>query len=171
MAYRTPRPPPAPGAPTSTAKKWRCRFARDGLAALADAPRPGRPRTVSDALVEEVVTRALEAPPEGRTHWSRRAMARAVGVGQDSVGRIWRAFGLKPHLTGTFKMSSDPFFAEKVRDIIGLYLDPPRNALVLPVDAIEEYIEVHNRDPKPFTWTKTADEIFDKITDSFSCAN
>jgi len=117
-----------------TVGKWRGRYAADGMSGLADAPRSGHPRTISDATVEEVLTKTLEGPPENRTHWSRRAMAKEVGIGHDSVGRIWRTFGVKPHLTEGFKLSKDPMFAEKVRDIVGLYLDPPEKALVFSVD-------------------------------------
>jgi transposase len=122
------------GVTEQTVGKWRGRYSRDGLGGLVDAPRSGQPRTISDAKVEEVLTKTLEAPPANRTHWSRRAMARELGIGQDSVGRIWRTFGVKPHVVRGFKLSSDPMFAEKVRDIVGLYLAPPDKALVLSVD-------------------------------------
>lgn len=119
-----------------TVGKWRSRFARDRLAGLADAPRPGQPRKISDAKVEEVVTRTLESTPANATHWSTRSMAKACGLTQNAVLRIWHAFGLKPHLQETFKLSTDPFFVEKVRDVVGLYVDPPdqTRALVLCVD-------------------------------------
>jgi len=117
-----------------TAQKWRRRYARSGMAGLLDAPRPGKPRTISDAKVEEVLRRTLESPPENRTHWSRRLMAREAAVSPDSVGRIWRTFGVKPHVVRGFKVSTDPLFAEKVRDVVGLYLNPPDGALVLSVD-------------------------------------
>lgn len=117
-----------------TVGKWRNRFAREGLAGLVDAPRPGVPRTISDKQVEEVLTKTLEGPPLNRTHWSRRAMAKEMGIGQDSVGRIWRTFGVKPHIVNGFKLSKDPMFVEKTRDIVGLYLNPPTNAVVLSVD-------------------------------------
>ena len=119
-----------------TVGKWRRRFAADRLAGLADAPRPGQPRKITDAKVEQVVTRTLETLPEQATHWSTRSMAKAEGLTQNAVLRIWRAFGLKPHLQETFKLSTDPFFVEKVRDIVGLYLNPPEQtrAVVLCVD-------------------------------------
>lgn len=119
-----------------TVGKWRSRFAKDRLAGLADAPRPGQPRKISDAKVEEVVTRTLESAPANATHWSTRSMAKACGLTQNAVLRIWHAFGLKPHLQETFKLSTDPFFVEKVRDVVGLYVDPPdqTRALVLCVD-------------------------------------
>jgi len=115
--------------------KWRGRFLRKRLQGLTDEPRPGRPRTVSDEQVEAVITAALEqAPPGGDTHWSTRSMARSQGMSQSAVSRIWRAFGLKPHLVETWKLSTDPQFIEKVRDVVGLYMTPPENALVLCVD-------------------------------------
>jgi transposase len=115
--------------------KWRARFVAARLEGLADEPRPGQPRKITDEHVEEVITRTLEeAPPGGDTHWSTRSMARAAGLNQTAVSRIWRAFGLKPHLQETWKLSSDPQFIDKVRDIVGLYLDPPEHALVLCVD-------------------------------------
>jgi transposase len=119
-----------------TVGKWRSRFASDRLAGLADAPRPGQPRKISDAQVERVVTRTLETLPKNATHWSTRSMAKAEGLTQNAVLRIWRAFGLKPHLEEAFKLSTDPFFVEKVRDVVGLYLNPPEEtrAIVLCVD-------------------------------------
>lgn len=114
--------------------KWRKRFAERRLDGLYDDPRPGGPRTISDAKVEEVIVRTLESMPENATHWSSRQMARASGVSTTSVQRIWRAFGLQPHRTETFKLSKDPLFIEKVRDVVGLYLNPPEKAVVLCVD-------------------------------------
>jgi transposase len=99
------------GVSTQTVGKWRERFAQNGLEGLVDAPRSGAPRTISDKKVEEVLTRTLEAPPKERTHWSRRRMAREMGIGQDSVGRIWRTFGVKPHVVKGFKLSKDPMFS------------------------------------------------------------
>jgi transposase len=118
-----------------TVAKWRGRFVRQRLEGLSDEPRPGRPRTISDTQVEQVITKTLEEPPPHHdTHWSTRSMARATGMSQTAISRIWRAFGLKPHLTETWKLSTDPQFIDKVRDIVGLYLDPPEAALVLCVD-------------------------------------
>lgn len=115
--------------------KWRGRFLRDRLEGLTDEPRPGRPRLISDEQVEAVITATLEkAPPGGDTHWSTRSMARSAGLSQSAVSRIWRAFGLKPHVIQTWKLSTDPQFIEKVRDVVGLYMAPPENALVLCVD-------------------------------------
>lgn len=124
------------GLTQATVCKWRQRFVSDRLAGLGDAPRPGQPRRISDAKIEAVVTRTLEKRPEGATHWSTRSMARASGLTQNAIVRIWHAFGLKPHLQETFKLSADPFFVEKVRDIVGLYLNPPERtrAVVLCVD-------------------------------------
>jgi transposase len=118
----------------NTVKKWRLRFARDRLDGLLDEPRPGRPRTVSDARVEEVITKTLESTPRDATHWSTRSMAAEVGLSQTAVSRIWRAFGLQPHRQETWKLSRDPQFVAKVRDVVGLYLDPPERAVVLCVD-------------------------------------
>jgi transposase len=117
-----------------TVCKWRARFAEHRLDGLLDEPRPGRPRTVSDAQVEAVIVKTLEATPKDATHWSTRAMAREVGLSQSAVSRIWRAFGLPPHRQETWKLSRDPLFVEKVRDVVGLYLDPPERAVVLCVD-------------------------------------
>jgi transposase len=117
-----------------TVGKWRRRFLAKRLDGLLDEPRPGAPRTITDAAVERVLTRTLETRPPAATHWSTRAMAQARGLSRSTVHRIWRAFALQPHRTETFKLSTDPLFIEKVRDIVGLYLHPPERALVLCVD-------------------------------------
>lgn len=117
-----------------TVGKWRQRFLARRLDGLTDDPRPGPPRTITDAHVEDVVTRTLEPKPANATHWSTRGMAKATGRSQTAVSRIWRAFGLQPHRHETFKLSTDPYFVEKVRDVVGLYLDPPDRAVVLSVD-------------------------------------
>lgn len=122
------------GATRPTIGKWRVRFLRDRLEGLLDEPRPGAPRTIGDAQIEEVVRLTLESVPPDATHWSTRSMGQRVGLSQTSVMRIWHAFGLEPHRTETFKLSTDPLFIEKVRDIVGLYLAPPDHALVLCVD-------------------------------------
>jgi transposase len=123
------------GVSRDTVSKWRSRFLAGRLEGLTDEPRPGRPRTISDEQVEAVITATLEqAPPGGDTHWSTRSMARSAGMSQTAVSRIWRAFGLKPHIIQTWKLSTDPQFIDKVRDVVGLYLAPPENALVLCVD-------------------------------------
>jgi transposase len=115
-------------------RKWRARFAADRLDGLTDEPRPGRPRTISDEQVEEVIVKTLETTPKDATHWSTRSMAREVGLTQSAVLRIWRAFGLQPHRQETWKLSKDPQFIDKVRDVVGVYLDPPERAVVLCVD-------------------------------------
>src|SRR5712691_2352260 len=114
--------------------KWRARFLKGRLEALYDEPRPGTPRTVSDAQVEQVVIQTLESTPRGETHWSTRGLAKATGLSRMTISRIWHAFGLQPHRTDTFKLSPDPLLIEKVRDIVGLYMNPPDHALVLCVD-------------------------------------
>src|SRR3954467_8889877 len=115
-------------------RKWRGRFAERRLAGLTDGRRPGRPRTVTDAQVEEVIVKTLETTPTDATHWSTRSMAREVGLTQSAVLRIWQAFGLQPHRQQTWKLSKDPQFIAKVRDVVGLYLNPPERAVVLCVD-------------------------------------
>ncbi|HJS90557.1 MAG TPA: IS630 family transposase [Steroidobacteraceae bacterium] len=117
-----------------TVGKWRARFATARLDGLLDEPRPGAPRTISDEKVERVIAKTLHEQPNDATHWSSRMMAKATGLSQTGVMRIWHAFGLQPHRTETFKLSTDPLFIEKVRDIVGLYLNPPDRALVLCVD-------------------------------------
>jgi transposase len=117
-----------------TVGKWRSRFVEDRLDGLADEPRPGAPRTITDAMVERIITKTLEEKPKAATHWSTRDMAKAVGMSQTAISRVWRAFGLKPHLQETFKLSTDPYFVEKVRDVVGLYMNPPERAIVLSVD-------------------------------------
>jgi len=123
------------GVSAATVGKWRRRFVESRLDGLVDEPRPGRPRTVSDDRVEEVIVNTLEsAPPDGGTHWSTRQMAAKTGLSQSTISRVWRAFGLQPHRVEHWKLSKDPLFVEKVRDIVGLYLDPPERAMVLCVD-------------------------------------
>ena len=117
-----------------TVGKWRRRFLGRGVDGLLDEPRPGVPRKIDDAKVESIIVQTLESQPRGATQWSTRSMARHSGISTSSVGRIWRAFGLQPHRTEAFKLSKDPLFVEKVRDIVGLYLDPPDRALVLCAD-------------------------------------
>jgi transposase len=122
------------GVSRPTVTKWRTRFATERLDGLVDEPRPGRPRTVTDDQVDEVIVKTLETTPKDATHWSTRSMAREVGLTQSAVHRIWRAFGLQPHRQDTWKLSKDPQFVAKVRDVVGLYLDPPERAVVLCVD-------------------------------------
>ncbi len=122
------------GAAPNTVGKWRRRFAEHRMAGLFDEPRPGAPRQIGDDEVAEVVRQTLEATPRDATHWSLRSMAKAAGFAPSTIHRIWRAFNLQPHRTEAFKLSTDPLFVEKVRDIVGLYLSPPERALVLCVD-------------------------------------
>jgi transposase len=122
------------GVSRPTVTKWRSRFVARRLEGLADEPRPGAARTITDAQVEQVIVKTLEEQPADATHWSTRSMARATGMSQTAISRIWRAFGLKPHLVQTWKLSTDPQFIDKVRDIVGLYLNPPECAVVLCVD-------------------------------------
>lgn len=122
------------GTSNVTVGKWRRRFAEQRLDGLLDEPRPGQPRSIQDEDVERVITMTLESKPKNATHWSTRSMAEATGLSQTAISRIWRAFGLKPHLQDKYKISKDPYFVEKVRDVVGLYLDPPTRALVLCVD-------------------------------------
>jgi transposase len=122
------------GVHEKTVGKWRSRFLKRRLEGLVDEPRPGVPRTITDAQVEQVITKTLEETPTDATHWSTRSMARATGMSQTAIVRIWRAFGLKPQLDEAWKLSTDPQFIDKVRDICGLYLNPPEAAVVLCVD-------------------------------------
>lgn len=117
-----------------TVGKWRARFVTRRLDGLLDEPRPGAPRTISDEQVEAVIVKTLETKPEHATHWSTRGMAQATGLSQTAISRIWRAFNVQPHRTETFKLSTDPLFIDKVRDIVGLYMNPPDRAVVLCVD-------------------------------------
>jgi transposase len=124
----------AAGVTRQTVGRWRARFLAKRLDGLLDEPRPGAPRRISDAHVERVIRLTLETAPREATHWSTRAMAKRCGLSQSAVSRIWRAFALQPHRVETFKLSKDPLFIDKVRDIVGLYLNPPDRALVLCVD-------------------------------------
>jgi transposase len=133
------------GLSVHTVAKWRTRFAENRMEGLADEARPGAPRKVSDERVAEVVRKTLETIPEEATHWSRSLMAEKVGLTESTIGRIWRAFGLKPHRRETFILSNDPLFIEKVRDVVGLYLSPPQNAMLLCVDE-KSQIQALDRD-------------------------
>jgi transposase len=128
----------------ATVGYWRRRFSQGGFDSLWDEPRPGAPRQIGDEKVQQVIELTLQAKPKAATHWSTRLMAKKLGLSQSAVSRIWRAFGLKPHRHETFQISTDPFFIEKVRDIVGLYLSPPTNALVLCVDE-KSQIQALNR--------------------------
>jgi transposase len=122
------------GLSRSTVKRWRNRFAELRCDGLLDEPRPGRPRVVDDAQIEALITATLESTPPDATHWSTRSMATHLGLSQSTVSRVWRAFGLAPHKQDSWKLSKDPLFVAKVRDVVGLYLNPPERALVLCVD-------------------------------------
>ena len=122
------------GCGTDTVGKWRGRFARRGFDGLHDEPRPGKPRSIGDAEIERVIVKTLEEQPPNATHWSTRSMAQATGMSQSAISRIWRAFALKPHQAESFKLSPDPQFIDKVRDVVGLYLNPPEAAVVMCVD-------------------------------------
>ena len=122
------------GVTNQTARKWRNRFAEHRLDGLDDEPRSGRPRRIDDDAVAEVVRKTLEEKPRDATQWSTRSMAQATGYAPSAVNRIWRAFSLQPHRSETFKLSADPYFVDKTRDIVGLYVDPPQHAMVLCVD-------------------------------------
>lgn len=132
------------GMGAGTVGKWRQRFAERRLQGLVDDERAGAPRKITDDMVEALVVATLESTPKGATHWSTRSMADKLGISNSSVGRIWRAFGLKPHRSETFQLSTDPLFIEKVRDVVGLYMSPPDNALVLCVDE-KSQIQALNR--------------------------
>ena len=122
------------GVDPDTVSKWRRRFAEHRLEGLWDEPQSGTPRTIEDARIEALIVRTLETTPPDATHWSSRGMARASGLSVSTVQRIWRAFGLQPHRLETFKLSTDPDFVAKVRDVVGLYVAPPERAIVLCVD-------------------------------------
>jgi len=124
--------------------KWRRRFVESRLDGLSDDPRPGAPRTITDDQVEAVIVKTLEEKPDDATHWSTRSMAGEMGMSQTTIRRIWNAFGLQPHRAESFKLSTDPLFVEKVRDVVGLYLDPPERAMVLCVDE-KSQIQALNR--------------------------
>ncbi len=132
------------GVSPATVGKWRSRFVAEGLDGLSDDPRPGVPRSISDNTVEAVIVKTLEEIPLDATHWSTRSMAKATGISPASVGRIWSAFGLQPHRAESFKLSTDPLFVDKVKDVVGLYLDPPERAVVLAVDE-KSQIQALNR--------------------------
>ena len=114
----------------ATVGKWRTRFIERRLEGLLDEPRVGGPRTISDEAVEAVIVKTLETTPPGETHWSTRTMAAKAGMSHTMIGRIWRTFGLKPHITQSFKISPDPQLVDKIRDVVGLYMNPPHNAVV-----------------------------------------
>lgn len=143
------------GTDPNTVSKWRRRFAERRCDGLYDEPRPGTPRQIGDDAIAETIRKTLEETPPEATHWSLRSMARATGYAPSTIHRIWKAFGLQPHRSETFKLSADPLFVEKVRDIVGLYLTPPERALVLCVDeksqiqALDPYTAVAAYAPRP----------------------
>jgi len=122
------------GVNPATVGKWRSRYVAKRLKGLSDEDRPGAPRRITDDKIEKLIVKTLEESPVDATHWSTRSMAKATGMSQTSISLIWRAFGLQPHRADSFKLSTDPFFIDKVRDVVGLYLDPPERAVVLCVD-------------------------------------
>lgn len=145
-----------------TISKWRRRYTAYRFAGLSDAPRSGRPRTVLDEQVQTVVDKVRQSTPANATHWSVRSMSAATGVSAATVQRIWRAFGLKPHLQSTFKLSTDPYFVDKVRDVVGLYLAPPDRALVLCVDEKSQIQAINRTQPGlPLTFGKPATRTHD----------
>jgi transposase len=145
-----------------TISKWRRRFASYRVAGLSDAPRPGQPRKMDDAKIEEVIRKTLQEKPENATHWSTPLMAKATGLYPTAISRIWRAFGLKPHRLQTFKLSTDPHFVAKVRDIVGLYLAPPERALVLCVDEKSQIQALNRTQPGlPLTFGRPATRTHD----------
>ena len=164
------------GVHQATVGKWRRRFMEHRLDGLVDEPRPGAPRTITDDDVERVVVRTLEDKPADATHWSTRDLAKKTGISASSVGRIWKAFGLKPWLSDTFKLSEDPLFIEKVRDVVGLYLNPPEHAVVLCVDE-KTGIQALDRSQPSLPMRpgqverRTHDYVRNGITDLFAALN
>ena len=131
----------------ATVGKWRARFRKDGMDGLLDEPRVGAPRKITDRQIEEVVTKTLESMPANSTHWSTRLMAAETGLSQNAIVRIWHAFGLQPHRVENFKFSKDPQFVEKVRDIVGLYLNPPDRAVVVCLDEKSQVQALNRTEP------------------------
>jgi transposase len=163
------------GVNQATVVKWRKRFLTRRLDGLVDEPRPGAPRTISDDEVERVIVRTLEDTPTDATHWSTRDLAAKVGMSASSVGRIWQAFGLKPWLVDTFKLSEDPLFVEKVRDVVGLYMNPPDHAVVVCVDEKAGMQALDRTQPLPMRpgqiGRRTHDSVRHGVTDLFAALN
>ncbi len=159
-----------------TVGKWRKRFREDRLDGLADEPRPDAPRTITDVMVEEVVIKTLEEKPKAATPWSTRGRAKTVGLSQSAIVRIGNAFGLKPHRGETFKLSTDPSFVERVRDLVGLDRSPPENALVLSVDEKSQVQALDRTQPlRPLTPAQaeggTHDDVRNGTTSLFAALN
>ncbi len=164
------------GVSLPTVGKWRQRFIDQRLEGLHDEPRPGAPRTVTDEQVEAVVVKTLESLPKNATHWSTRSMAQATGLSQSAIVRIWHTFGLQPHRVETFKLSSDPLFIEKVRDVVGLYMSPPERAIVLSVDEKSQIQALDRSQPGlplglGYTEKHTHDYVRHGTTSLFSALN
>ena len=161
------------GVSTQTVSKWRQRFERYRIAGLTDAPRSGRPRTILDDKVAEVIEKTLREQPHEATHWSTTLMAKETGLNAMAISRIWRAFGLKPHRLDTFKLSTDPHFIEKVHDVVGLYMNPPDRALVLAIDEKSQIQALNRTQPAlPLTFghaqTRTHDYVRHGTTTLFA---
>lgn len=161
------------GVSAETVGKWRKRFEQSGIAGLTDAPRSGRPRTIDDDKVGEVIDKTLQSKPDNATHWSTTLMANETGLSAMAISRIWRAFGLKPHRLETFKLSTDPHFVAKVRDIVGLYMHPPDRALVLCVDEKSQIQALNRSQPALPLWfghpeTRTPDYLRHGTTTLFA---
>ena len=155
-----------------TVGKWRRRFLKERIEGLSDEPRPGRPRTLTDDQVAKVIERTLSATPADATHWSLRSMAKESGLSHTTIWRIWGAFGLQPHRSETFKLSSDPHFVDKVRDIVGLYLSPPDRALVLCVDEKSQIRRstVHSRSCRCCRACLSGARTITSATERFRCS-
>ena len=152
------------GVTAQTVVKWRARFEREGIEGLTDSPRSGRPRTISDEKVAEVIEKTLQTKPSKARHWSTTLMAEETQLNAMAISRIWRAFGLKPHRLDTFKLSTDPHFIEKVHDIVGLYMSPPDKAMVLCVDEKSQIQALNRTQPSlPLSFGYRATQTHDYI--------
>ena len=147
-----------------TVGKWRRRFVKDRIEGLTDEYRPGRPRTVSDEQVAQVIERTLQSTPKGATHWSIRGVASETGLSHTTIRRIWTAFGLQPHRSETFKLSTDPLFVDKVQDIVGLYLSPPNRAIILCVDEKSQIQALTARPRSLPRWISPQGQLSENVT-------